>query len=189
MSDFLITILYGFMIGLALSVDAFMISLVYGTTLRKKNEALLTSLIVGLFHFFMPLLGYFMAILVFTQINLSRYVEDKVKFIAFIILIMLGLIMIIKKDDTESKNIYQIINKIIFAFSVSIDSFLAGIAFSTISHINIYLTSLLFLIVSFSCTYIALTIGKKARDIFLNSSIDFYAGLLMMLLACITLFI
>ena len=45
------------LVGISLSMDAFSLSLIYGTqNIGKKNEIMLT-IIVGLFHFFMPLLG------------------------------------------------------------------------------------------------------------------------------------
>ena len=53
MNTFFMTLL----VGVSLSMDAFSLALVYGTQgLNKKNEILL-SIIVGIFHFFMPLIG------------------------------------------------------------------------------------------------------------------------------------
>ncbi len=189
MPDIIISIIYGLTIGLALSVDAFMLSLVFGSTFKRKTESIITSLIVGLFHFLMPLFGYFLASIVFIQINLSSYLESKINYIAFIILCILGIMMLLKKDNNEKFNICNLINKCLFAFSVSIDSFLTGIAFTTIDHIHIIVAALLFSLVSCSLTYIALTIGKKTAQKLLNSRLDYYAGLLMILLAIITLFI
>ncbi len=190
MSNFFISIVYGISIGLALSVDAFMLSLIYGSTFKRKIESITTSIIVGFFHFFMPLLGYFLALFVFTQVNLKTYLEDKINFIAFIILCILGFMMLIKKDNKDTSfNITKFINKCLFAFSVSIDSFLAGIAFTTLDHINIILVAFLFAIVSFTLTLLALLIGKTTADRLLKTNLDFYAGLLIILLAIISLFI
>ena len=46
-----------FLIGISLSIDAFSMSLAYGLIGIRKKDMFLSSLIVGLFHFFMPLLG------------------------------------------------------------------------------------------------------------------------------------
>ena len=46
-----------FFTGIGLSMDAFSLSLSLGTTNPKKSIILKTALIVGLFHFIMPLLG------------------------------------------------------------------------------------------------------------------------------------
>ena len=48
-----------FFTGIGLSMDAFSLSLSLGTTNPEKNIILKTALIVGLFHFIMPILGYF----------------------------------------------------------------------------------------------------------------------------------
>lgn len=189
MPNVLISVIYGLSIGVALSIDSFMLSLVFGSTFRRKIESLITSLIVGFFHFFMPLLGYFLAFFVFKQINLVNYLEGKIKIIAFIILCLLGLIMLLKKECDNQFNIRNLINKCMFAFSVSIDSFLAGIAFTTIDQIHIIIVAFLFFIVSCILTLIGLNIGKKTAEKLLNASLDYYAGILMILLAIISLFI
>ena len=55
MNTFFVTIL----LGISLSMDAFSLALGYGTQgIGKKNEILL-AVIVGVFHFFMPLIGLF----------------------------------------------------------------------------------------------------------------------------------
>ena len=56
------------LIGVSLSMDAFSLALIYGTYgLSRRNEIIL-SIIVGLFHFFMPLVGLF-----FWDANLSVF--------------------------------------------------------------------------------------------------------------------
>ena len=44
-------------IGISLSMDAFSLSLIYGTYGLLNKEKLFLSIIVGLFHFIMPLFG------------------------------------------------------------------------------------------------------------------------------------
>ena len=46
-------------IAVSLSMDAFSLSLVYGTLNLEKKTIILQSLIVGLFHFFMPRIGIY----------------------------------------------------------------------------------------------------------------------------------
>ena len=44
-------------VGISLSMDAFSLSIIYGMQgISKKNEIIL-SIVVGMFHFFMPLIG------------------------------------------------------------------------------------------------------------------------------------
>ena len=44
--------------GIALSLDAFSLSIIYGTVIIDKKIIFKLSLLVGIFHFFMPLFGY-----------------------------------------------------------------------------------------------------------------------------------
>ena len=46
--------------AIALSLDAFSLAIIYGTVLKEKRTILILSLAVGIFHFFMPFLGYFL---------------------------------------------------------------------------------------------------------------------------------
>ena len=62
--------------AIGLSMDAFSLSLIYGMQgMNKKNEILLSS-IVGLFHFFMPLIGIFIGniIVLFLNNNCNYFV-------------------------------------------------------------------------------------------------------------------
>ena len=53
------------LIGISLSMDAFSLALLYGTYGLAKNEEITLSIIVGLFHFFMPLIGLFFGNMIF----------------------------------------------------------------------------------------------------------------------------
>ena len=47
------------LVGISLSMDAFSLSLAYGTINLNKRQKLTLSLIVGAYHFIMPLIGLF----------------------------------------------------------------------------------------------------------------------------------
>jgi putative Mn2+ efflux pump MntP len=49
-------------IAISLSMDAFSLSLAYGTLDIDKKNIYTLSIIVGIYHFFMPLIGYFVGI-------------------------------------------------------------------------------------------------------------------------------
>ena len=46
-----------FFIAIGLSMDAFSLAIAYGTNNIEKKKILILSISVGLFHFFMPVLG------------------------------------------------------------------------------------------------------------------------------------
>ena len=77
------------LVGISLSMDAFSLSLIYGTQgISKRNEILL-SIIVGIFHFFMPLMG-----LLFGNI-ITSYYEFNLDMFVGIIFIIIGIEMIV----------------------------------------------------------------------------------------------
>ena len=45
------------LIGISFSMDAFSLSLIYGMSKITKSQKIFLSLIVGIYHFFMPLIG------------------------------------------------------------------------------------------------------------------------------------
>jgi manganese efflux pump family protein len=188
MSYFILSIFFGVTIGIAVSVDAFMLSLVYGSTFVRRREAYITSFFVGLFHFFMPFLGFILATAIFKQTNLITLLEDKLKYFTFAILMILGVMMIIKDTESQPSNLPNLFNKLFFAFSVSLDSFLIGIAFTTFDEVNIFIVAILFSSISALVTFFALFIGKRTANKFINKDLNFYAGILLLLLASLTLF-
>lgn len=147
-------ILVVILISISLSMDAFSLSLIYGTSIIKKTTKIYLSISVGIFHFFMPLLGYKFGSIIESNIPISLNI------IASILLMILGLEMLLdktKEDDKLKKlNILEII---LFSFSVSIDSFMTGIGIKSLYE-NIYIVSLTFSLTSLIFTFIGLNIGN-----------------------------
>ena len=148
------------LIAISLSMDAFSMSLAYGTLDISKKDILRLSILVGIYHFFMPLLGSYLGS------NLLKLFPINSNFIVFIILTIIGLEMIIdtlRKKENVTK--MQFLQMIIFGFTVSIDSFSVGIGLDTLTN-NYLLSSLIFSMTSFSFTLSGLYIGKKINQIF-----------------------
>lgn len=147
-----------FSIGIALSMDTFSLSLGIGTMGIKQKKIWLTSLIVGLMHFIMPLLGFLLGkqILKIFIIN-PNYLVSAILF--FIALMML-------KDLKNPKSLslgLSFLEIFIFAFSVSIDSFSTGIGLKALTS-NSLSAALIFSLCSFVFTYLGLTIGKYSQE-------------------------
>ena len=147
-------------IGISLSMDAFSLALIYGTQSISKKNKIILSIIVGIYHFVMPLLGVFLGniILKYLVINLSIVVS--------IIFLFIGIEMIISsiKDDSHDF-VVSIFGFLIFGLSVSIDSFTTGIGLNVINN-NYLEVSSIFCIVSGSFTYLGLILGNKLGSIF-----------------------
>lgn len=136
-------------------MDAFCLSLSYGILNVKLNKMIITSIIVGVFHFFMPLLGNKFGILLF------NYVYIKPKYILFFVFLYLSINMILSffAKNKKPSNL-NMIGIILFAISVSLDSFSLGIGI-TYLYENVYLSCLLFCIISMVFTLIGFLLGNK----------------------------
>ena len=153
------TLLTTILIGIGLSMDAFSLSFSYGTlNINKKDRVILSSL-VGLFHFFMPILGLFIGNIIL------KYIIIDLDILLAIIISLIGIEMIIssiKKEDNTM--LLSLLSFILFAFSVSIDSFSVGIGLKGINN-NCLQVSIIFSLCSFIFTYIGLILGTKLSDL------------------------
>lgn len=146
-------------IAVSLSMDAFSLSLAYGTYNLSTKNIILLSLIVSAYHFFMPLVGLEMGEYIFRILKVSTGI------IVFVVLLFIGAEMIyesFKNKEIENKN--GIIEYLIFGFAVSIDSFSVGIGLHSITD-NIILSSLIFSVTSGLFTYLGLILGKKINSL------------------------
>lgn len=146
-------------IAVSLSMDAFSLSLAYGTFGLIKKEMLKLSVIVGVYHFFMPLLG-----LVVGKIFLHVFPLNP-DIIVFIVLSFIGVQMIIeslKHETVEKKTSF--FELLLFGLAVSIDSFSVGIGLSSISSRYI-ICAIIFSFSSFLFTYLGLNLGKIINHI------------------------
>ena len=148
-----------FIIAVSLSMDAFSLSLAYGTISMSKKEIRLLSIIVGVYHFFMPILGMLIGKFIFNIMHISG------DLIVLIIFSFIGINMIIeslKKEEKVKK--MKLGEMILFGLAVSIDSFSVGIGINNISN-NFIICSSIFSITSFLFTYIGLKLGNKLNQL------------------------
>ena len=143
------------LIGVALSMDTFSLSLGVGTYNLEKKKCFTLSLLVGMMHFIMPLLGNIVGdqIMHFFELNSNLFLGCILLFIAGNLLVD----MLKKSEDTTID--LSFFGMLLFAFGVSIDAFSTGLALTAITT-NKILAMLLFAIISFSFTYVGLNIGR-----------------------------
>lgn len=156
-----------FFIAVALSLDAFSLALSLGTMSFSKKENLLISLSVGVFHFFMPILGSLVGHRFIDFLNID------ISFFSAVIFLYIALQMF-KEFKSDEQEIFKmnICGLMTFALGVSLDSF--GVGF-TIHGDLLYLLvcALIFSVFSFVFTFIGLNLGK-----IINKLIGSYAILL-----------
>ncbi len=146
------------LIALSLSMDAFSLSLLYGTLKMDKNSKIKLASIVGLFHFIMPILGNLVGN------TIIKILPIKANIIVFMILFFIGIEMIIESFKENSKTNYlDILGMILFAFAVSLDSFTTGLCLDII-YKNKLVSVILFSSFSFLFTYLGLYLGEYINN-------------------------
>lgn len=147
------------LIGIALSMDTFSLSLSVGTFSITNKKALTLSCIVGIMHFLMPFFGMMLGN------KLVQFFELKCDIVLGIVLIFIAIQMIIDliKQEEEKFNL-SLFGMFLFALGVSIDSFSVGLGLSAITD-NTILAMGIFSICSALFTYSGINIGKFASKI------------------------
>ncbi len=143
------------MIAFSLSMDAFSLSLIYGTQGIQKRDKMILSLIVGIFHFIMPFIG----------LTIGDYLLKRIPFntniIVGIIFIIIAIEMVLEYFKESEKNFFlDIPGCLLFGLSVSLDSMTTGIGLPVITN-NYFVSNTIFAIMSFSFTFFGLNIGNK----------------------------
>lgn len=161
-------------------MDAFALSLSYGIKNVRLRNVLVTALTVGLFHFFMPLIGNYVGV------SLFEYTIIKPKYVLFAVFLILSIDMFTHFFEENPKiRSLNVIGTILFAISVSFDSFSVGIGINYI-YDNIILVVLTFCLISALFTIIGFWLGKKlstgiGKYSFLIGSFTLFVYSIMML--------
>ena len=144
----------GTIIGISLSMDAFSLALAYGTQIISKEKCYLLSIIVGIYHFFMPLLGLFVGK------KIIKLLPIKANVFVFIVLFLIGIEMIVESfKESNIINRVNFLEMIVFGLAVSIDSFSLGLSIKEIYN-KPYILAAIFAILSSLFTIIGLYLGK-----------------------------
>lgn len=147
------------LIAVSLSMDAFTLAISYGLFNLKISIIIKISIFVGLFHFFMPLLGLKVGSFIYEIIPIK---EDLLMGIIFLILSIDLLINLFKEE--EHKSINNNIQILLFSFAVSLDSFTVGLSLKAIDE-RILLVTTIFMIVSSIFTFTGLFFGRIIKKI------------------------
>lgn len=141
------------LIGISLSMDAFSLALIYGIQGMNKRKKITLSIIVGIYHFVMPLIGLTFGTIL-DNINIVN-----IDIIATLILIYIGIDLIISNFKKEDRLEINKTGFLIFGLSVSIDSLTIGVGLKAITD-NYLLSATTFSLTSLFFTYLGLTLGN-----------------------------
>lgn len=156
-------------------MDTFALSIFLGTIVNKK-QGLMLIIFVGLFHFFMPIMG---SILGYKIGNIISINGDLIYGIILLLLSLQIFISLYKEEEIPNLQTFEII---LLAYGVAIDSFSIGFGLSFSNNDSILLSSVIFLISSMIFTYLGLIIGKYSSNLVGIYSKTF-GGILLLILA------
>ncbi|WP_459502006.1 manganese efflux pump MntP [Bacillus sp. C1] len=147
-----------FIMAFALGMDAFSVSLGMGMVALRMRQIMYIGMTIGLFHIVMPFLGMI----------LGRFLSETFGHMATvagaILLIGLGFYIvysaIVEEEETRAAPVG--ISLLVFAFSVSVDSFSVGLSLG-IYGAQMIVTILLFGLVSMILAWGGLLIGRHAK--------------------------
>ena len=179
----LMLILKSIMLGVGLSMDAVAVSMTNGLQRPKMSERkkVFIAFTFGLFQFFMPLIGFFV---VTSFARLAPILMRYVAVISNIILLYLSAKMLIdgirekKEERTEEKKESLLLQ----AVGTSIDALSLGFTFSHDPTPEVFVSTLIIGVVTFSLSYIALFVGKKFGTIYAGKA-DVVGGVVLALVA------
>lgn len=148
------SILELWLLAVALAMDCFTVSIVFGVLLRKIEwrTILAVAFLFGLFQAMMPLAGWL------ATNSFSSLIEDYDHWIAFSLLAFLGGRMIKEsfsddeeEEEAEAKHINprKLKTQLVFAVATSIDALAVGISFTCLGFKTISSLSLPLLIIGF----------------------------------------
>ena len=135
-------------------MDAFTLAFSYGIKKVDNKSLVITSIVTGIFHFIMPLIGNIIGIPLF------EYTLIKPRYILFFVFLIISIDMFINffNENPKLRNL-NIAGIILFAFSVSFDSFSVGLGINYICS-NVVLSVSIFCFVSMLFTFLGFMLGK-----------------------------
>lgn len=162
-------------------MDAFSLALIYGTQGINKRDKIILSLIVGIYHFIMPLIGLNIGLLI------TRKIVINTDILVGVILSLISIEMIISSfKNKEEKFLLSLYGFLLFGLSVSIDSLTTGIGLPAITNSHI-LSSIIFSITSLIFTYLGLNLGNILNKKYGNIS-TIIGGSILLVLGIIYIF-
>ncbi|MBC7129785.1 manganese efflux pump [Candidatus Bathyarchaeota archaeon] len=167
------------LIALSLAMDAFSVSIAFGTVLGSRilNDAFKMAFSFGFFQAFMPILGWLAGA---EAINLIAGIDH---WIAFGLLFTIGLKMILNMEKPNPANIMEGITfneLLMLSVATSIDALAVGISFALLESPIMY-SSIVIGTVAFAMSFIGVVLGKKLRPL-LGNRIEAIGGAILIVI-------
>ena len=168
-----------FLIAVALSMDAFAVSLCNGLKMKKLNlfYSSIIALFFGIFQALMPLIGYFLGT------KFSNLISSFDHWSAFVLLCFIGGKMLYEalseKGENETEKNYKLNIKELFlmSFATSVDALAVGITFAFLK-VNIVFSAILIGLTTFSISFTGVIIGNFFGAKYKNKA-EFLGGIIL----------
>ena len=174
-------LLTNIMIAIGLSMDAFSLAILYGTSGISKKNINILSITVGIYHFCMPLFGFFIGKVILSFLPMK---PDILVGGIFLILAIQMFLSTFKEEEVTPLD--KLSTLLLFGLTVSIDSFTVGIGLGTITN-HLFIPPLIFSITSFLFTFMGLKLGKFLNESFGKIS-TIIGSVILMILSFIYIF-
>jgi putative Mn2+ efflux pump MntP len=164
-------------LAIALSMDAFAVSIGLGSKGNTRGLGLKAGLFFGVFQALMPFLGYL------GGKGVLGWVEDYARWIAFGLLALIGAKMIYESlQEGVEEDITTITNKmmLVLAVATSIDAMAAGFSL-TLLEVNAYLACAIIGGTTYAFSWIGVRIAEKSGT-WLESKAEMFGGVVLILI-------
>ncbi len=168
------------LIAFGLSLDAFAVSVTSGVTIHncRFKHALLIAVFFGTFQGLMPILGWMLGT------SFSGYIKDFGYWIAFILLLVLGVKMIYEstklKKAEECSNPLNFYILFLLAIATSIDAFGIGLSFACLK-VTILGPALIIALITFVVSVIGVVVGDKLGHMF-EGKLEMLGGIILIVI-------
>lgn len=168
-----------FVLAVALSMDAFAVSIGLGSKHKKKtlSLALMCGIYFGLFQALMPLIGYL------GGKGVLGWVESYASWIAFLLLLLIGGKMIYESFAEGIEEDIAIITHrvmIMLAIATSIDAMAAGFSL-TLLEVNPLIACAIIGVTTFVFSWAGVFVGTKSGT-WLESKAELFGGVVLILI-------
>lgn len=164
-------------LAVALSMDAFAVSIGLGSKGNTRGLGLKAGLFFGIFQALMPFFGYL------GGKEILGWVSAYANWIAFGLLVLIGGKMIYEgMHEGIEEDIAAITNKmmLILAIATSIDAMAAGFSL-TLLNVNVYLACLIIGVTTFAFSWVGVEIGKRSGT-WLENKAEIFGGAVLILI-------
>lgn len=161
-------------------MDAFAVAVSKGLSMKKNyKKSFIIAFYFGFFQGLMPLIGYFLG---FSFENVVTKIDH---YIAFTLLTIIGLSMILEKNEEEMDNKIDVKTMLLLSIATSIDALAVGVTFAFLD-VNIVLSIFTIGIITFFISFLGVLIGNNFGNKLKNKA-QIFGGIILILTGLKTL--